>query len=151
TGDPHDHRAQRRFDAEHPRVRVRGDRARRLRQSSRRRRRWPHRRRRQCTHGAVHRRVERHRARGAVRLDPARVALPAGRLVRNRTNGARVNPRLTRALVTVVVAIAAVYVFGYWVAQQHEAPDVKLWTSAIYIGIAATGLNILTGYNGQVS
>ena len=61
------------------------------------------------------------------------------------------NPRWTRVLGTVVVAIVAVYVFGYWVAQQHSPPDVKLWTSAIYIGIAATGLNILTGYNGQVS
>jgi len=57
----------------------------------------------------------------------------------------------TRLVVSIVAAIAAVYVFGYWIAQQNVPSDVRLYTEAIYIGIAATGLNILTGYNGQVS
>ena len=57
----------------------------------------------------------------------------------------------TRLVVSIVAAIAAVYVFGYWIAQQNAPSDVRLYTEAIFIGIAATGLNILTGYNGQVS
>ncbi len=35
--------------------------------------------------------------------------------------------------------------------DPSKASTVDLWTTALYIGIAATGLNILTGYNGQVS
>jgi branched-chain amino acid transport system permease protein len=62
-----------------------------------------------------------------------------------------VNPRLVRALLTLAAAVAVAYVFGYWVAQENVPSDVRLFTEAIYIGIAATGLNILTGYNGQVS
>lgn len=44
-------------------------------------------------------------------------------------------------------------VLGYLVLfpQQHSASEVRLWTTAIYVGIAAMGLNLLTGYNGQVS
>ena len=34
---------------------------------------------------------------------------------------------------------------------MNDAPDVQIWTQALYVGIAATGLNVLTGYNGQVS
>ena len=37
------------------------------------------------------------------------------------------------------------------VNDPSKASTVDLFTQAIYIGIAATGLNILTGYNGQVS
>jgi branched-chain amino acid transport system permease protein len=62
-----------------------------------------------------------------------------------------VNPRVVRILWTLAVTVALVYFFGYWVAQQNTPSDVKLYTQALYVGIAATGLNILTGYNGQVS
>jgi len=60
------------------------------------------------------------------------------------------SPRV-RLVVALVAAVAGVYVFGYWVAQQNAPSDVRLFTQALYVGIAATGLNILTGYNGQVS
>ncbi len=55
-----------------------------------------------------------------------------------------------RLLVTFVGAVAAAYFFGYWFAQRDPS-DVRVTTEAIYVGIAATGLNVLTGYNGQVS
>jgi branched-chain amino acid transport system permease protein len=55
-----------------------------------------------------------------------------------------------RLLVTLAAAVVAAYLFGYWFPQQ-PASDVRLVTEALYIGLAATGLNILTGYNGQVS
>ena len=53
-------------------------------------------------------------------------------------------------LIGIVTGIA---VLGYLILfpQQHSASEVRLWTTAIYIGIAAMGLNLLTGYNGQVS
>jgi branched-chain amino acid transport system permease protein len=56
-----------------------------------------------------------------------------------------------RLFISIGAAIAAAYFFGYWIAQQNAPSDVRLYTEAIYIGIAAMGLNILTGYNGQVS
>jgi branched-chain amino acid transport system permease protein len=62
-----------------------------------------------------------------------------------------VNPRTTRFLWSLAVGVALVYFLGYWIAQQNVPSDVKLYTQALYVGIAATGLNILTGYNGQVS
>jgi branched-chain amino acid transport system permease protein len=55
-----------------------------------------------------------------------------------------------RLVVSIVAALVAAYVFGYYFAQQPPS-DVRLVTEAIYVGIAALGLNILTGYNGQVS
>ena len=53
----------------------------------------------------------------------------------------------------IIGSVVGVIILGYllWFPQQHAAPDVRLWTTAIYFGIAAMGLNILTGYNGQVS
>ncbi len=81
----------------------------------------------------------------------AGAAVPAGRPVRHRTGGAGVmtppaahTRRLRRR--------------GRWSSRvlaylpQHYGPtDTKLWAQALYIGIAAMGLNLLTGYNGQVS
>jgi len=45
----------------------------------------------------------------------------------------------------------AVLAFLLYVPQYYEATTVNRYTTAIFIGIAAMGLNILTGYNGQVS
>ncbi|MBK5289723.1 MAG: branched-chain amino acid ABC transporter permease [Acidimicrobiia bacterium] len=38
-----------------------------------------------------------------------------------------------------------------WLPQYYGATDTALFAKAIYIAIAALGLNLLTGYNGQVS
>jgi branched-chain amino acid transport system permease protein len=56
------------------------------------------------------------------------------------------------ALVVSVVAVAVLIVFFGWVfPTQYTATDTRLVAQAFYIGIAAMGLNLLTGYNGQVS
>ena len=56
------------------------------------------------------------------------------------------------ALVVSVVAVAVLIVFFGWVfPTQYTATDTRLVAQAFYIGIAAMGLNVLTGYNGQVS
>jgi branched-chain amino acid transport system permease protein len=57
-------------------------------------------------------------------------------------------PRLVAALVLI---IAAAYVFGWYIPQFYESTTTYLWAEAFYIGVAAMGLNLLTGYNGQVS
>ena len=36
-------------------------------------------------------------------------------------------------------------------ADRTSRPTTQLWAQALYIGVAAMGLNLLTGYNGQVS
>ena len=43
------------------------------------------------------------------------------------------------------------YVFGWYIPQFYESTTTYLWAEALYIGVAAMGLNLLTGYNGQVS
>ena len=50
----------------------------------------------------------------------------------------------------VVVAVLMVW-FGWIFPTSYNATDTRLIAQAFYIGIAAMGLNILTGYNGQVS
>jgi branched-chain amino acid transport system permease protein len=59
----------------------------------------------------------------------------------------RVNPR---RFVGVIVALV-VLGFLFYVPQYYEPTTVNRFTTALFVGIAATGLNILTGYNGQVS
>jgi branched-chain amino acid transport system permease protein len=59
--------------------------------------------------------------------------------------------RWVRIAVTVAVAVVAVYFLGYFVPQERDPTQVDLFTQALYVGIAATGLNVLTGFNGQVS
>jgi branched-chain amino acid transport system permease protein len=68
---------------------------------------------------------------------------------------------LTSLAAAVGAVIALILVFRFigeavdlvdgLVNDPTKASTVDLFTQAIYIGIAATGLNILTGYNGQVS
>lgn len=64
-----------------------------------------------------------------------------------RVSAARVSPaRFARMIVGLVVLG-----FLFYVPQYYEPTMVNRFTTAFFVGIAATGLNILTGYNGQVS
>jgi branched-chain amino acid transport system permease protein len=56
-----------------------------------------------------------------------------------------------RLVVSVALLVVAVYVFGWYIPQFYEQGTTYLWAEALYIGVAAMGLNLLTGYNGQVS
>ena len=78
-----------------------------------------------------------------------------------RAGRSRVRFVLTSLLAAVGAAIAvilavrfigeAVDLYDGLVNDPTKASTVDLFTQALYIGIAATGLNILTGFNGQVS
>jgi branched-chain amino acid transport system permease protein len=58
----------------------------------------------------------------------------------------------TIRLAITVIAIAFVIQFFGWYFPTHYGPtDTGLFAQAMYIGVAAMGLNLLTGYNGQVS
>lgn len=54
--------------------------------------------------------------------------------------------RITRLVVGTVAAAVVLYL-----PQQYGPAQTKLFSQAIYLAIAAMGLNLLTGYNGQVS
>ena len=55
-------------------------------------------------------------------------------------------------LAAAVIAVVVVMWFFAWYFPQSYAPsDTRLVAEALFIGIAAMGLNVLTGYNGQVS
>jgi branched-chain amino acid transport system permease protein len=49
------------------------------------------------------------------------------------------------------VCLVALLVYLVVLPHNSNASDTQLWAQAIYIGVAAMGLNLLTGYNGQVS
>jgi branched-chain amino acid transport system permease protein len=53
----------------------------------------------------------------------------------------------------VVALVVGVLVLAYllWYPTSHARPETTLLAQAIYFGVAAMGLNLLTGYNGQVS
>ena len=58
----------------------------------------------------------------------------------------------TFGLAASVVAVGALLVFfGWYFPTSYVPADTQMVGRAIYIGIAAMGLNLLTGYNGQVS
>jgi branched-chain amino acid transport system permease protein len=59
--------------------------------------------------------------------------------------------RIIRIAGAVALLVAAVYIFGWYIPQFYEQGTTYLWAEALYIGVAAMGLNLLTGYNGQVS
>jgi branched-chain amino acid transport system permease protein len=59
--------------------------------------------------------------------------------------------RSVRAVIAIVLVIVAAYVFGWYIPQFYQSSTTYLWAEAFYIGTAAMGLNLLTGYNGQVS
>lgn len=54
--------------------------------------------------------------------------------------------RITQLVIGAVVAAIVLYL-----PQQYGPSQTKLFSQAIYLAIAAMGLNLLTGYNGQVS
>lgn len=58
--------------------------------------------------------------------------------------------RAARIAVRAVASVAVVGVLA-WLPQYFGSSDTALFAKALYIGIAALGLNVLTGYNGQVS
>jgi len=53
----------------------------------------------------------------------------------------------------ITASVVSVVVLAFLVVLPHHASisQTQLWSQALYIGVAAMGLNILTGYNGQVS
>jgi len=58
---------------------------------------------------------------------------------------------VTRLVAALVLVVGAAYLFGWYIPQFKESATTYLWAEAVYIGGAAMGLNLLTGYNGQVS
>ena len=64
---------------------------------------------------------------------------------------ARSQQRLVGLAVSVVVVAALMVFFGWYFPTSYNATDTRLVANALYIGVAAMGLNLLTGYNGQVS
>jgi branched-chain amino acid transport system permease protein len=59
--------------------------------------------------------------------------------------------RLIGLVVSVVVVLGLLLFFGWYFPTSYGATDTRLVAQALYVGVAAMGLNILTGYNGQVS
>ncbi len=60
------------------------------------------------------------------------------------------NSRRQLQVIGLVAAVVALVVLSV-VPHLANATDTQRWAQALYIGIAAMGLNLLTGYNGQVS
>ncbi|GIU90811.1 MAG: branched-chain amino acid ABC transporter permease [Acidimicrobiia bacterium] len=79
----------------------------------------------------------------------------AAERARGRTRGSRRRGAAPRSpawlLTTLVLAVAGAWFFAYYVPQNYAPSRVDLFTEALFVGLAATGLNILTGFNGQVS
>ncbi len=59
--------------------------------------------------------------------------------------------RVIRLVVSVVAAAVVIGFFAYYFPTHYGPTDTGLFAQAMYIGVAAMGLNLLTGYNGQVS
>jgi branched-chain amino acid transport system permease protein len=60
---------------------------------------------------------------------------------------------MSRTQRTAIGLVCAVVVVAFLAALPHHygRTNTILWAQALYIGLAAMGLNLLTGYNGQVS
>jgi branched-chain amino acid transport system permease protein len=63
----------------------------------------------------------------------------------------RSQQRAVGLVVSVVVVAVLMVWFGWIFPTNYKSADTRLVAQAFYIGVAAMGLNILTGYNGQVS
>ncbi|MFM8971068.1 MAG: branched-chain amino acid ABC transporter permease [Actinomycetota bacterium] len=61
----------------------------------------------------------------------------------------RSRARAGRAVTTVLLGAAFVYACS--LATSDDIPQLQLVAQALYFAVAAAGLNLLTGYNGQVS
>jgi branched-chain amino acid transport system permease protein len=59
--------------------------------------------------------------------------------------------RMIRLVVTVIVVAVVIELLGWYFPTHYGSTDTGLFAQALYIGVAAMGLNLLTGYNGQVS
>jgi branched-chain amino acid transport system permease protein len=59
--------------------------------------------------------------------------------------------RVVRLALMVVAVAVAIELLGWYFPTHYGSTDTGLFAQAMYIGVAAMGLNILTGYNGQVS
>jgi branched-chain amino acid transport system permease protein len=59
-------------------------------------------------------------------------------------------PRTQRMVVGLVCAVVVV-AFLLALPHHYGRTNTALWAQALYVGTAAMGLNLLTGYNGQVS
>src|SRR5437868_8884435 len=53
-------------------------------------------------------------------------------------------------MIGLAASIVALVVLSV-IPHLTSATDTQRWAQALYIGMAAMGLNVLTGYNGQVS
>jgi branched-chain amino acid transport system permease protein len=58
--------------------------------------------------------------------------------------------RSRRSVVALAFAVVVVALLAL-LPHQYGRTNTILWAQALYIGVAAMGLNLLTGYNGQVS
>jgi branched-chain amino acid transport system permease protein len=54
-------------------------------------------------------------------------------------------------VVSVLAVVVLLSFFGWYFPTHYGPTDTSLFAQALYIGVAAMGLNVLTGYNGQVS
>lgn len=63
----------------------------------------------------------------------------------------RSQQRLTGLVGSLAVVLALLWFFAWYFPTSYQATDTHLVATALYIGVAAMGLNLLTGYNGQVS
>ena len=59
--------------------------------------------------------------------------------------------RIVRLALMVIAAAVVIEFFGWYFPTSYGSTDTVLFAQALYIGVAAMGLNLLTGYNGQVS
>jgi branched-chain amino acid transport system permease protein len=59
--------------------------------------------------------------------------------------------RIARLAVVVIAVVVVIQFFGWYFPTHYGSTETGLFAQAMYIGVAAMGLNLLTGYNGQVS
>jgi branched-chain amino acid transport system permease protein len=59
--------------------------------------------------------------------------------------------RIARLAVVVIAVAIVIQFFGWYFPTHYGSTETGLFAQAMYIGVAAMGLNLLTGYNGQVS
>ena len=63
----------------------------------------------------------------------------------------RVQQRAVGFVISVLVVLFVLQFFGWYFPQHYGPSSTRLVASALYIAVAAMGLNVLTGYTGQIS